>query len=196
MVYDTLVLVIDNFDSFVYNIANILAEHGARPIVVRNNEITVSGIERIAPDRIVLSPGPGNPLDSRHAGVTLDVVRKLGSRIPILGIGLGHQVIGVAYGAKVRRARRIMHGKLDIVEHFGDKLYYGVPKTFTVIRYHSLVVDELPGELIVTARSTSDSEIMGMRHVEHPIHGVQFNPESVAVPQGPRILRNFLDDPW
>jgi anthranilate synthase component 2 len=194
--YDTLVLVIDNFDSFVYNLVHVLAEQGARSIVVRNSEITVSGVERINPDRIVISPGPGSPLVKRDVGISVELVRRLGDRVPILGVCLGHQVIGVAYGAKVRQARRVMHGKLDEVEHFGDKLYRGVPRTFVAVRYHSLVIDELPNQLVVTARSVNDGEIMGIRHVEHPVHGVQFHPESIATPVGPRILRNFLDDPW
>ncbi|BES81180.1 aminodeoxychorismate/anthranilate synthase component II [Pyrodictium abyssi] len=196
MAYDTLVLIIDNYDSFVYNLVHVLAEQGARSIVVRNDEITVSGVERINPDRIIISPGPGNPLVKRDVGISIELVRRLGPRIPILGVCMGHQVVGVAYGAKIRRARRIMHGKLDEIEHYGGRLYHGVPRVFTAVRYHSLVVYDPPVHLEVTARSRSDGEIMGLRHVEYPVHGVQFHPESVASPTGPRILRNFLDNPW
>ncbi|ALL00982.1 Anthranilate synthase, amidotransferase component [Pyrodictium delaneyi] len=196
MAYDTLVLIIDNYDSFVYNLVHVLAEQGARSIVVRNDEITISGVERINPDRIIISPGPGNPLVKRDVGISVELVRRLGPRIPILGVCMGHQVVGVAYGAKIRRARRIMHGKLDVIEHYGNRLYRGVPRVFTAVRYHSLVVGDPPEHLEVTARSRSDGEIMGLRHVEYPVHGVQFHPESVASPTGPRILRNFLDDPW
>nr|WP_269082829.1 aminodeoxychorismate/anthranilate synthase component II [Pyrodictium occultum] len=186
----------DNYDSFVYNLVNVLAELGARSIVVRNDEITVSGIERINPDRIIVSPGPGSPLSARDVGVSVEAVKRLGPRIPVLGVCLGHQVVGVAYGAKVRRARRIMHGKTDEIEHYGGSLYRGVPRVFTAARYHSLVLDEIPPVLEVTARSRSDGEVMGVRHREHPVHGVQFHPESIATPHGPRLLRNFLDDPW
>ena len=194
---DTLVLLIDNYDSFVYNIVHVLAELGARTLVVRNNEITVEGALRLRPDRVIISPGPGTPLNPRDVGVSPSLVREAGRReIPVLGICMGHQVVGVAYGARIRRARRIMHGKTDVVEHSGDRLYRGIPRRFVAMRYHSLVVDEPPEELRVTAWSTSDGEIMGLRHVEHPVHGVQFHPESIGTPEGPRLLRNFLDDPW
>ncbi len=193
---DTLVLIIDNYDSFVYNLVNVLAELGARSIVVRNDEISVRGVERLNPDRIVISPGPGSPLKPRDVGVSIEVVRRLGWRIPILGVCLGHQAIGVAYGARVRRAKRIMHGKTDTIRHAGGKLYRGVPREFTAMRYHSLVIDDLPEVLRVEAVSATDGEIMGVRHVEHPVHGVQFHPESVGTPLGARILKNFLDDPW
>ena len=193
---DTLVLIIDNYDSFVYNLVNVLAELGARSIVVRNDEISVRGVERLNPDRIIISPGPGSPLKPRDIGVSIEVVRRLGWRIPVLGVCLGHQAIGVAYGARVRRAKRIMHGKTDRVRHMGGKLYRGVPEEFTAMRYHSLVIDDLPEVLRVEAVSATDGEIMGVRHVEHPVHGVQFHPESIGTPLGPRILKNFLDDPW
>ncbi len=193
---DTLVLIIDNYDSFVYNLVNVLAELGARSIVVRNDEISVRGVERLNPDRIVISPGPGSPLKPRDIGVSIEVVRRLGWRIPVLGVCLGHQAIGVAYGARVRRAKRIMHGKTDLVRHEGGKLYRGVPREFVAMRYHSLVIDDLPDVLMVEAVSATDGEIMGVRHVEHPVYGVQFHPESIGTPHGPQILKNFLDDPW
>lgn len=196
MAYDTLVLIIDNYDSFVYNFVHVLAELGARSIVVRNDEITVKGVERINPDRIIISPGPGTPLRRRDIGISIDVVRLLGWKIPVLGVCLGHQAIGVAFGARVRRARKIMHGKISVVEHYGDKLFRGIPEKFTAMRYHSLVLDSVPSELKITARSLDDGEIMGIRHVEYPIHGVQFHPESIGTPYGPRLLKNFLDDPY
>ncbi len=163
---------------------------------MRNDEVTVSGIERIDPDRIILSPGPGTPLRSSDVGVSLRVVEELGPYIPVLGICLGHQAIGVAYGARVRRARRIMHGKTSRVEHNGGRLYAGVPRVFTAMRYHSLVLDDIPGCLEVTAVSREDGEVMGIRHKRYPVHGVQFHPESIGTPYGPRILRNFLEDPY
>ncbi|GAB6148154.1 aminodeoxychorismate/anthranilate synthase component II [Stetteria hydrogenophila] len=189
-------LVIDNYDSFVYNIVHTLAELGARSVVVRNDEVTVSGVERMRPDRIVISPGPGSPLKARDVGVSPEVVARLGPRIPVLGVCLGHQVIAAVYGARVARAKRVMHGRVDVIEHYGDKLYRGVPSRFKGARYHSLAIRDPPEELVITARSAVDGEIMGVRHVEHPVHGVQFHPESIATPHGARILGNFLDDPW
>jgi anthranilate synthase component 2 len=193
---DTLVLVIDNYDSFVYNIVNMLAGLGVRSLVVRNDEISVRGVARLRPDRIILSPGPGNPLSERDVGITPRIVRELGPMIPVLGICLGHQVIGAVYGARVRRARRVRHGKQSQVEHYGDKLYRGVPKVFMAMRYHSLVIDDPPEELVVTSRSLDDGEIMGIRHAEYPIHGVQFHPESIGTPEGLKILKNFINDPY
>ena len=194
---DTLVLLIDNYDSFVYNIVHVLAELGARTIVVRNNEITVEGALRLRPDRIIISPGPGSPLNPRDVGISPSLVKEAARRgIPVLGICMGHQVVAAAYGAEIRRAKRIMHGKTDTVEHYGARLYQGVPREFTAMRYHSLVADNPPEELEVTARSKTDGEIMGIRHREHPVHGVQFHPESIATPHGPTILRNFLNNPW
>jgi len=194
---DTLVLIIDNYDSFVYNLVNMFAELGARSIVVRNDEITVSGVERIKPDRLVISPGPGSPLNPRDVGVSVSVVRRAARLgIPVLGVCMGHQVVGVAFGARVRRARRIMHGKTDTIRHNGSGLYAGVPREFTAMRYHSLVIDSVPEELEVNAVSATDGEIMGVRHVEKPVHGVQFHPESIGTQYGYRILRNFLDNPW
>ncbi len=190
------VLVIDNYDSFVYNIVDVLAKIGVKSIVVRNDEITVKGVERIRPDRIILSPGPGNPLNRRDVGITPDVVRELGPRIPILGICLGHQVIGAVYGSRIRRARTVRHGKQSPIEHYGGELYRGVPTRFRAMRYHSLVVDDPPETLVVTAKSLDDGEIMGVRHADYPVHGVQFHPESVGTPHGEVILKNFIDNPY
>lgn len=196
MAGDTLVLVIDNYDSFVYNIVSILEELGARSLVVRNDEISVRGALRISPDRIIISPGPGNPLVPRDSGVSPSLVREAAPRIPVLGICMGHQVIGVAFGARIRRARTIMHGKVDRIRHGGDPLYKGVPTVFEATRYHSLVIDNLPPTLEATAWSETDGEVMGVRHREYPVHGVQFHPESIGTPLGRLILGNFLDDPW
>ncbi len=194
---DTLVLIIDNYDSFVYNLVHVLAELGARSIVVRNDEITPGGAARINPDRIIISPGPGSPLNPRDVGNAPGIVREAARRgIPVLGVCMGHQIVATVYGAEIRRAKRIMHGKMDTVEHYGDKLFSGIPRLFTAMRYHSLVADNPPEHLIVTARSATDGEIMGIRHAEHPVHGVQFHPESIGTLYGPRLLRNFLDNPW
>ncbi len=191
-----LVVVIDNYDSFVYNIVDYLARLGARAFVFRNDEVTVRGVARLKPDRIIISPGPGSPLKPRDVGVSRDIVEKLGPTTPILGVCLGHQLIGAVYGARVRRARTVKHGKQSMVRHLGDKLYSSVPEVFPAMRYHSLALDTLPDSLKVTAVSLDDKEIMGVRHVEYPVHGVQFHPESIGTPHGLRILKNFLDDPY
>jgi anthranilate synthase component 2 len=190
-----LVLIIDNYDSFVYNIAQIVAELGARPIVLRNDEVTVKGVERMRPDRIIISPGPGSPMNKRDVGVSEDVIRTIGGRVPILGVCLGHQLIGYVYGARIRRARTIRHGKQSRIRHDeGSPLYTGIPEVFTAMRYHSLVIDEPPPVLAVDAVSLDDGEIMGIHHVDQPIFGVQFHPESIGtLPLGYRIIKNFLD---
>lgn len=187
-----LVLVIDNYDSFVYNIVDLLARVGARGVVVRNDEITVRGAERINPDAIIISPGPGHPAKPRDTGVSPEIVGELGDRIPILGICLGHQIIGHVYGAEIRRARTIKHGKTSKIRHNGDPIYSGLPEIFTGMRYHSLVVDNTPPELVVTSRSLDDGEIMGIRHVRNPVVGVQFHPESIGTIRGAEVLGNFL----
>lgn len=188
-----LTLIVDNYDSFVYNIAHYVGELGSRPLVLRNDEVTVKIVERIRPDRIIISPGPGHPANPRDVGNSPDIVREFSGRIPILGVCLGHQIIGHVFGAKIRRAKTIKHGKTSQVRHLGGPLYRGVPEVFQAARYHSLVVDELPPVLVAEAYSLDDGEIMGLRHVEHPVYGVQFHPESVATPLGKRILKNFLD---
>jgi len=188
-----LTLIIDNYDSFVYNIAQYVAELGSRPVVVRNDEISVKAIERMRPDRIIISPGPGSPINPRDVGISPDVVTHFAGKVPILGVCMGHQVIGVVFGAKVRRARQIMHGKTSVVKHMGGPLYVGVPEQFVAMRYHSLVIDDVPSQLIVDAVSLDDGEIMGIRHVEYPVFGVQYHPESIGTEVGKRILKNFLD---
>jgi len=188
-----LTLIVDNYDSFVYNIAHYVAELGSRPLVLRNDEVTVKMVERIRPDRIIISPGPGHPADPRDVGNSPDIVREFAPRVPLLGVCLGHQIIGHVFGASIRRARTIKHGKTSQIRHYGGPLYLGVPEVFTAMRYHSLVVDNLPDVLAVEAVSLDDGEIMGIRHVEYPTYGVQFHPESVGTPLGKRIIKNFLD---
>jgi anthranilate synthase/aminodeoxychorismate synthase-like glutamine amidotransferase len=185
------ILVIDNYDSFTYNLVQFLGEMGADLQVVRNDLLTIADIRAIQPTHIVISPGPGTPDDG---GVSLDVLRELGATIPVLGVCLGHQCIGQAFGGVVLRAPKVMHGKTSMIYHEGDEMFAGMPNPFEATRYHSLVVEEksLPDVLRVTAR-TDDGEIMGLRHKEYPVYGVQFHPESILTTYGPRLLRNFLD---
>ena len=187
-----MILVIDNYDSFTYNLVQYLGELGAGVQVVRNDAATIESIEGLRPDRIVISPGPGLP---EQAGVTMDVIRHFGSTVPILGVCVGHQAIGAAFGGSVVRAIVPMHGKTSTIEHDGRGLFAGIAGPFTASRYHSLVVaDEgLPADLEVTARTREDNTIMGLRHRRWPIHGVQFHPESILTADGRRMLRNFLD---
>ncbi len=186
-----MVLVIDNYDSFTYNLVQYLAELGARPEVRRNDQITVAECAALSPEAIVVSPGPGRPED---AGICVELIRTLGPRIPLLGVCLGHQAIGLAFGGRVDLAPHLMHGKTSEVRHFGGRLYDGVPSPFVATRYHSLCVprDGLPPELEITAESTDDGVIMGLRHRVHPIEGVQFHPESILTAHGKRLLANFL----
>jgi anthranilate synthase/aminodeoxychorismate synthase-like glutamine amidotransferase len=184
------ILLVDNYDSFTWNLAQYLGELGAPLVVRRNDEITVEQIEQLRPARIVISPGPGRPED---AGVTVEVIRRFGPTTPVLGVCLGHQGIGVAFGGSVVRARQLMHGKVSSVHHDGRGVFRGVSQPFVAGRYHSLVVaDPLPPALEAVAR-TEDGTIMGLRHVEFPIHGVQFHPESVLTGEGRQVLRNFLE---
>ena len=187
-----MVCVIDNYDSFTYNLVQYLGELGASVHVVRNDAATVGEVAAIAPERIVISPGPGRPED---AGITMDVVRALGERTPILGVCLGHQAIGAAFGGHVVRAGVPMHGKTSIIEHNGRGVFSGISDTFAASRYHSLVVAEegLPANLEVTARTKDDRIIMGLRHRTWPVHGVQFHPESILTGEGHKLLRNFLE---
>ena len=185
-----MILLIDNYDSFTFNLAQYLGELGAPPLVRRNDEVSIEEIERMQPQRIVISPGPGRPED---AGVTVETIRKLGPRIPLLGVCLGHQGIGLAFGGNVVRAGELMHGKVSAVHHDGRGVFKGVSQPFTAGRYHSLVVAEpVPDQLEISAR-TDDGTIMGLRHRTAPIHGVQFHPESVLTPEGRKLLRNFLE---
>ncbi|MBZ0279175.1 MAG: aminodeoxychorismate/anthranilate synthase component II [Anaerolineae bacterium] len=186
-----MILVIDNYDSFTYNLVQEMGEMGAELEVARNDQMTLRQIQAMQPDRIVISPGPGDPDDS---GVSLDVLRELGATIPILGVCLGHQCIGQVYGGVVKRAPRLMHGKTSMIYHDGDPMFAGVPSPFEATRYHSLIVEEstLPDCLMVTAR-TEEGEMMGLRHKEYPVYGVQFHPESILTKHGMRILQNFME---
>ena len=188
-----MVLVLDNYDSFTYNLVQYLGELGATVTVVRNDAATVESIAGLKADRIVISPGPGRPED---AGVTMDVIRQLGQRTPIFGVCLGHQALGAAFGGSVVRATVPMHGKTSTIEHNGRGVFSGLTAPFLASRYHSLVVAEegLPSELEVTARTKEDGTIMGLRHRTWPVHGVQFHPESILTSEGRRILRNFLEN--
>jgi anthranilate synthase component 2 len=185
-----MILVIDNYDSFTYNLVHYLGELGAELVVRRNDRITVDEIRKMKPEGIVLSPGPCTP---NEAGVCLDVIEELGDKIPILGVCLGHQAIGQAYGGKVVRAPKLMHGKLSEVRHSGQGVFHGINAPFMATRYHSLTIApaSLPPSLEVTAEA-DDAVIMGVQHKEHPVHGVQFHPESIASEHGKDILRNFL----
>jgi len=188
-----LILVIDNYDSFTYNLVQYLGELGERPLVRRNDAVTVEEIGELRPEAIVLSPGPCTPAE---AGVTVPVIRRWGATIPTLGVCLGHQAIGEAYGGRVVRARRVMHGKTSEIAHDGAGLFAGLPSPLRVMRYHSLVVEResLPAELEVTAVATDDeSELHAVRHRSHPVWGVQFHPESILTEGGRRILQNFLE---
>ena len=186
-----MILLLDNYDSFTYNLYQYLSELGAQVRVERNDCVTVEDVEDLAPERIVVSPGPCTPND---AGISIDLIRQLGPRVPVLGVCLGHQCIGQAFGGRVDRAGEIMPGKTSVIHHDGRGVLQGLPDPMEAIRYHSLVVyrDGLPDTLEVTAW-TDSGLIMGVRHREFPIEGVQFHPESIMTPQGKDILRNFLE---
>jgi anthranilate synthase component II len=186
-----MILVIDNYDSFTYNLVQEIGELGAELRVVRNDQITLDAIRELDPSHIVISPGPGFPKD---AGISMDVIREFGTTTPLLGVCLGHQCIGEVYGGKVTHAPRLMHGKTSPVYHKRDPLFTGIPSPFTATRYHSLIVEEdtLPDSLIVTG-FTENGENMAMRHREHPVIGVQFHPESILTDFGMRMLQNFID---
>ncbi|MFM9281735.1 aminodeoxychorismate/anthranilate synthase component II [Paenibacillus jiagnxiensis] len=185
-----MILVIDNYDSFTYNLVQYLGELGEEVTVKRNDEIDLQGIEDMAPDHILLSPGPCTP---NEAGITLDVISRFKGKIPIFGVCLGHQAIGQAFGGNVIRAERLMHGKTSPILHHGSSVFEGLPSPFTATRYHSLLVERsnLPDCLEITAE-TAEGEIMGLRHTEFDVEGVQFHPESIITDHGHQILRNFL----
>jgi anthranilate synthase component 2 len=189
------VLVIDNYDSFVYNLVQYIGELGGDPVVYRNDRITLEGAMELNPRRIVISPGPGHPEQKRYFGECAKIIKEMGPSVPTLGVCLGHQGIIHCYGGKVIRAGRLMHGKSSFVEHDGRGIFRGVENPFEATRYHSLVGERtsIPGCLEVTARATDDGEIMGVRHREHPITGVQFHPESILTTEGKKMIANFLE---
>ncbi|MBA2476219.1 MAG: aminodeoxychorismate/anthranilate synthase component II [Actinobacteria bacterium] len=185
-----MLLLIDNYDSFTYNLVHLFAELGADVVVRRNDEIGAAEAERLAPSHLVISPGPGRPESS---GATLELVRRLAPRVPTLGVCLGHQAIVEACGGEIGEARRLLHGKASAIEHDGRGVFRGLPERFEGGRYHSLAATRVPASLEVSARS-DDGEVMGVRHRRLPVEGVQFHPESVLTPLGRELCRNFLED--
>ena len=187
----SMILVIDNYDSFTYNLVQYFGELGANLIVKRNDEITIDEIAALNPEKICISPGPCTP---REAGISNEVIRTFGPATPILGVCLGHQCIGDVFGGEVVRAERLMHGKTSPILHDGKGVFAGLPSPFEATRYHSLIVrrDSVPDVLEITAE-TAEKEIMGLRHRQYPIHGVQFHPESILTPEGKQLLKNFLE---
>jgi anthranilate synthase/aminodeoxychorismate synthase-like glutamine amidotransferase len=185
-----MLLIIDNYDSFTYNLVQYFGELGAVPVVKRNDEISIAEIKAMKPEAIVISPGPCTP---KEAGISNDVIREIGPKLPVLGVCLGHQCIGHVYGADVVRAGRLMHGKTSPILHENEGVFAGLPSPFDATRYHSLIIDPptVPDSLIVNAR-TAENEIMGVRHRDYPIHGVQFHPESILTRHGKDLLANFL----
>jgi len=187
---EAMILLLDNYDSFTYNLAQYLGELGCEVEVHRNDKISVDDIARRKPERIVISPGPCTP---EEAGISIELIQRLAGKFPILGVCLGHQAMGAAYGGKIVRAPRIFHGKTSEIRHDGKGIFRDLPKPFTATRYHSLIVEKksLPRELTITAE-TPDGTIMGLRHRKHKMEGVQFHPESVLTPDGKKLLQNFL----
>ena len=187
------VLLVDNYDSFAYNLYQALGALGAEVLVRRNDAISLEQTRDIDPDAVVISPGPGNPTNPRDFGVNAELLREVSPAVPTLGVCLGHQGIGAVFGGRIVHAGRLVHGKTSQVRHDGQGIYAGLPNPFPAARYHSLAVDagSLPPELLVTA-TAEDGEVMGVRHARHPIEGVQFHPESILTPDGPALLANFL----
>ena len=189
------VLILDNYDSFVYNLAQYVGEIADEAVVKRNDEVTVPMVLKLAPDRIIISPGPGNPADPRNFGICTEILRKISSETPTLGVCLGHQGIVHSFGGKIVMAKRLRHGKTSPIKHDGKGIFRGLENPFEATRYHSLIADRrtLPESLEVTARSEDDQEIMGVRHRVFPIEGVQFHPESILTVHGHRLIENFLE---
>ena len=185
-----MILMIDNYDSFTYNLVQYLGELGQELLVKRNDQITVAEMEKLKPERIVVSPGPKSPAE---AGVCVEAIRHFAGKVPILGVCLGHQSIGYAFGGNIIRAKKLMHGKTSMISHDGQTIFKGLKNPFTATRYHSLAIEEktLPSDLLVSARS-EDNEIMGVRHKKFVIEGVQFHPESILTEDGKKLLQNFL----
>ena len=185
-----MLLIIDNYDSFTYNLVQYFGELGAEPVVKRNDEITIAEIEALQPEAVIISPGPCTP---KEAGISNDVIAQIGPKLPVLGVCLGHQCMGYVYGGAVVRAGRLMHGKTSPILHDNTGVFAGLPSPFEATRYHSLIIDPptVPDVLLVNAH-TAEGEIMGVRHKEYPIHGVQFHPESILTRHGKELLKNFL----
>lgn len=185
-----MILVIDNYDSFTYNLVQYLGELGADLQTYRNDKITIDGIKKLKPEKIVISPGPGYPKD---AGISISVIKEFADKVPILGVCLGHQAIGEAFGGKIVQAKRFMHGKTSLIHHDGRTIFEGLPNPFTATRYHSLLVEKssLPACLEISAWTDQD-EIMGLRHREFKVEGIQFHPESILTTEGKKLLENFL----
>ncbi|OMH40192.1 anthranilate synthase component II [Desulfurobacterium indicum] len=186
-----MILMIDNYDSFTYNVVQYFGTLGADITVKRNDKTTLEEIEKLNPDAIVISPGPCTP---KEAGISVEVIKNFAGKLPILGICLGHQSIGYAFGAEIVRAKKLMHGKASLIEHDGKYLFEGMKNPFSAIRYHSLVINRktLPEEFEITAESKDDKEIMGIRHKNFPLFGVQFHPESILTEEGLKLIENFL----
>jgi anthranilate synthase/aminodeoxychorismate synthase-like glutamine amidotransferase len=184
------VVIIDNFDSFVYNLYQYVGELGAGVIVERNT-VSIGDIEKINPEKIIISPGPGRPQD---AGISVEIVKRFSTRTPILGVCLGHQAIGKAFGGEIIRAKKLLHGKTSMIEHDGEGIFQGVKNPFIATRYHSLIIDEtsFPKELRITTRAQGENTIMGVKHKSYPVYGVQFHPESILTAEGKKIIKNFL----
>ena len=187
-----MILVIDNYDSFTYNLVQYLGEMGAEMTVIRNDKTSLEEIQELSPDKIVISPGPGIP---QEAGLTIEMIKAFYRDIPILGVCLGHQAIGAAFGGRIVGASSLMHGKTSMIYHSGGTIYKGIPSPFEATRYHSLIIEEnsVPSCLTVTSR-TEDGTIMGVRHKEYPLEGIQFHPESILTAEGKRLLLNFLKE--
>lgn len=185
-----MILILDNYDSFTYNLVHLVAQHTDDYRVERNDALTVDEVEALNPEKILLSPGPGRPED---AGIMVELIRRLGPKISMLGVCLGHQAIGLVYGGAVIHAPSLMHGKTSDIFHDSERIFADIPQGFTATRYHSLVVrrDDLPASLTITAE-TNDGVIMGLRHAEHPVQGIQFHPESILTVEGPKLVRNWL----
>ncbi|MDQ6994268.1 MAG: aminodeoxychorismate/anthranilate synthase component II [Mariprofundaceae bacterium] len=184
------ILVIDNYDSFTFNLVQYLGELGETPIIYRNDDVSIDDIRELSPDRILISPGPCTPDD---AGISMDVIRQFSGTLPIFGVCLGHQSMAQVFGGSVIRAPRLMHGKTSPIEHDGKGIFAGLPSPFTATRYHSLIVDEPLPECLQRTAWTAEGELMGLRHKEHPTFGVQFHPESILTEHGHQMLKNFLE---